>query len=126
MKSEILQLLLRAGESETLDFKQTIAAHKVARTLVAFANTKGGTILIGVTDHKQLIGIDPEEEKFVIEQAMQYCSPPLAVEFEIFEEEGKSILAVYVAEGQQKPYFALDSEGLPHAFFRQHDKNKLL
>jgi predicted HTH transcriptional regulator len=128
LKSELLYELLKQGESISLDFKQTITAHKIARTLVAFANTKGGTILIGVADNKHILGIDPEEEKFVIEEATnKYCTPKIAYEIEVFEEDKeKMVLAVYVQEGKEKPYFALDLEGVPHAFIRQGDKNKEL
>lgn len=127
MKSELLYLWLKAGESETLDFKQTVAAHKIARTLVAFANHKGGTILIGVADNRQILGIDPAEELFVIETAIaNYCTPKVQMEYETFEEDDKSVLAIYVKEGNEKPYFALDAAGNPHAYFREKDKNKIL
>ena len=50
--------LIAGGESETLDFKQTISdASKIAKTLVAFANNKGGTLLIGVRDNGSISGI---------------------------------------------------------------------
>jgi predicted HTH transcriptional regulator len=55
--SEILQLI-RAGESETVEFKTDIPPdHILARVLSAFANTKGGTLLIGVSDKGEIVGL---------------------------------------------------------------------
>lgn len=62
--------LIASGESETLDFKQTISdASKIAKTLVAFANNKGGTLLIGVRDNGSISGIRSEDEKYMLELA---------------------------------------------------------
>ena len=59
--SQLLRLIDK-GESQTLDFKRKITHPlKIAKTLVSFANTKGGKLLIGVDDDKQIIGVDPDE-----------------------------------------------------------------
>jgi predicted HTH transcriptional regulator len=116
--------LIKGGESEQVDFKQTISAIKIARTLVAFANTKGGRILIGVKDDKTITGIDPEEELFVMEQAAQkYCSPPILFTYQIFEYHQKAILIIEVTESKQKPHFAIDKDNHLQIFMRVGDKN---
>lgn len=119
--------LIRAGESESVDFKQTITAIKIARTLVAFANTKGGTILIGVKDNKTIVGVDAEEELFVMEQAAEkYTSPPVAFSYTVYENHNKTILVIEVPESQKKPHFAIDEIGQPHVYMRVKDKNYML
>jgi predicted HTH transcriptional regulator len=121
---DYLHQLIKSGESETLDFKQTIAANKIARTLVAFANTKGGIILVGVSDEKRIIGIDPPEELFVLEQATQkYCTPPIAFTYQVYEEDNKSVLLIEIAESNTKPHFAIDANQHTHLYIRIGDKN---
>ena len=64
--------LIGLGESDTLEFKSTLRTNlktgekdkrmekAVLKTLTAFLNTEGGTLLIGVTDDGDIIGIDEE------------------------------------------------------------------
>ena len=51
-----IQKIIEQGENEQVEFKEIFNKH-VIETIVAFANTKGGNILIGVNDKKQIIGI---------------------------------------------------------------------
>lgn len=84
---EFINELLKKEESSQLDFKQNISnTFKIAKTLVAFANTNGGRIAIGINDSKKIIGIDPEEELYMINKAAEECStPPVYFESEVFE-----------------------------------------
>lgn len=113
---DYISALLQLEESETLDFKQGINnAEKIAKTLAAFANTSGGKIVIGVSDNKQVLGIDEFEEMYMIEKAAsEYCSPPVAIDFELYiydlynekntEFEEKNILIVIVSKSSSKHY----------------------
>jgi predicted HTH transcriptional regulator len=124
LEKDEFMTLIRAGESETLDFKQTITAQKIARTLVAFANAKGGTILVGVSDKKNLLGIDVAEESYVIEEAAnKYCLPPVEIVLQEYEEDNKSILVVQVKESPNKNHQAQDTHGKWHLYIRMGDKN---
>lgn len=124
---DYLHQLIKGGESETLDFKQTITSSKIARTLVAFANTKGGTILIGVSDDKRILGIDADEELFVIEQAAEkYCTPKIAFNYEVYEEDNKTILIIHIVESTKKPHFYIDNDKHLHIYMRVGDKNHTL
>ena len=54
--------LIFEGEGVTLDFKKTITnCEKIARTMAAFANNKGGRLLIGVADDGTITGVKSEE-----------------------------------------------------------------
>lgn len=55
LTADAISALLRAGEGETLEFKERFGAD-VVETAVAFANTHGGTILIGVRDNAHITG----------------------------------------------------------------------
>lgn len=54
-----LQELLKEPEGKTLEFKRDLSSiEPVIKTLVAFANTAGGTLIIGVDDNKKVVGVD--------------------------------------------------------------------
>jgi predicted HTH transcriptional regulator len=74
-----LTQLIKLGENQQQDFKHTIEDQKkIARTLVAFANTEGGRLLIGVKDNGKVAGVNPEEEYHMIEGAAKlFCKPEI-------------------------------------------------
>lgn len=113
MTPKYLYQLIAAGENETLDFKKTITSvSKIAKTLVAFANHKGGRLLVGVNDNKTISGVRSEEEKYMLDMAAGfYCKPPIEITTELWEFDGKVILEVYIPEGKTKPYYAKDEDG---------------
>lgn len=121
--NHINQLIIN-GEGLQLDFKHTISdAYKIAKTICAFANTKGGTLLVGVRDNKTIAGVKSEEEKYMIEMAAQlYCVPPIDLKFTEHVLEKKIILEVTIEESNNKPVFALDSEKKQIVYIRQEDQ----
>ena len=69
---ELLDQYIAEGEHSRQDFKFRIDEQKkIARTLCAFANTDGGRLLIGVKDNGKIVGVDPQEEFFMIEGSYQ-------------------------------------------------------
>lgn len=120
-----LQRLIWQGENDQVDFKQRVTQpDKIARTLVSFANTRGGTILIGVKDNGRLVSIDPEEEKHTLELAAGfYCDPPLKLAYEEVELDGHTILKVTVPESSHKPHFAKVKEDDWRGYVRVKDNS---
>lgn len=118
-----LQRLILLGENDTVDFKQRVTQpEKIARTLVSFANTRGGLILIGVKDNGTISGVDPEEEKHTLQLAADfYCDPPVQVQYEEVEEDHKTILKVIIPESTVKPHFAKVKEDDWRGFVRVKD-----
>jgi hypothetical protein len=116
--------LIAKGEGERLDFKQTItSAQKIAKTLSAFANTKGGVLLVGIKDNGSPAKIQPEEEKYVLEMsAALHCKPEIQIRFEIQEYLGRNILIAEIPQSEQKPHCAKDEQGKWWAYLRVHDQ----
>jgi len=122
-----LRKYLKEGEGTTLDFKQSVSsAGKIAKTMVSFANTRGGVLLMGVRDNRTLCGVRSEDEKFVLDMAAHfYCRPELEIEIIEHEAEGKTLLEVKVPDGSDKPYYAKDEDGKWWVYVRVNDKSLL-
>ncbi len=117
--------LIRQGEHQQLDFKYAITdSRKIARTLVAFSNSEGGRLLIGVKDNGRIAGIRSEEEYYMIQTAaILHCHPEVQFTTHPYEIEGKTILEVYVPPSGQRPYRAPDDHNRWHAYVRVNDHN---
>ena len=61
MNKDSFNTLVKKGESEILEFKEGFDKETI-ETAVAFANTKGGTILIGVADKGKVKGVQVGKE----------------------------------------------------------------
>jgi predicted HTH transcriptional regulator len=119
--------LVALGEGEKLDFKETISsAKKIATTIVSFANTKGGQIIIGVKDTGGIRTIKPLEEKFMINEALsKYIKPMLQVELEVIADVKKVLLLVNIPKSATKPHYALGDDNKWWAYIRVNDKTIL-
>jgi predicted HTH transcriptional regulator len=120
-----LRNLISGGEGLQLDFKYCISdSRKIARTLSSFANTEGGTLLIGVRDNRSIAGISSEEEYYMIEAAASlFCKPEISFRIRQHIIEGKTILEVDVEKGTKKPYLSKGEDGKWLAYFRHGDQN---
>ncbi len=96
--------LIKDGESETLEFKEKFDERTV-ESAVAFANTKGGMILIGVSDKGAVLGVDVGKETLAKwgNLITGKTEPKLIPEIEVFEIEGKQVAAVKIIEYPIKP-----------------------
>lgn len=128
--SELLQKIA-IGEGVQQDFKLRIEdKQKIARTLAAFANTEGGSLLIGVKDNGKVRGVNPEEEYYMIQAAAEeYCDPPVYFESQVWQEEHHLVLEIIVAKSEVK-HKAMDEDGKLKFFVRVEDHtlhaNKIL
>ena len=123
-----IKKLILEGEHVRLDFKNTISnCEKIAKTLVAFANNKGGVLLIGVADDGFIKGVKAEEEeKYMITKAAErYCKPVVTHHFEEFLVDDKLVLLVNIPKSETKPHYAADAVGKWWAYFRVGDKSVL-
>jgi predicted HTH transcriptional regulator len=129
MKLSDLKLLIDEGEGFELEFKRKFSTPiKIAKTFVAFANTKGGIVLFGVDDDHSIVGVTSEKEEMEMIQtaASFYCDPPIEPIIDTVPYKGKDVVVVTVEESDQKPhYLNVDDEeknGGTHAYIRVNDK----
>ena len=107
MKRRELLEIIEKGENLTCEFKRKFSTHeKIAKEMIAFANTKGGVILFGVDDDKEIIGVESEKtEAALIEETVhEYCEPPLKYQIEFVDVRGKEIVIVIIPESDNKPH----------------------
>lgn len=89
------------------EFKQQLySKEELAKDLVCLANADGGQYVIGVTDDRTIIGVDDHESVFRIidEVAVERCEPPLTVDQEAVQLDGRTMVVVNVPKGDQRPY----------------------
>ena len=105
--------LIERGESKTLEFKRDASSLlPIIKTLIAFANTAGGILLIGATDEHLLVNV-PEPDKVrdrIFSSVGDSIHPQLHVNIEKISIKDKILLAITVEKGRT-PYH-LKSEGL--------------
>ena len=120
-----LRKLIEEGENQHLDFKYCVSdSRKIARTLVAFSNTDGGRLLIGVRDNGSIAGIQSDEEIYMVDTAAQiFCRPEITYSIKQHTSGIKTFLEVEVSRGNKRPYQAKDETGRWVAYFRNDDQN---
>ncbi len=96
--------LIKAGESETLDFKKNFMK-EVIETVVAFANNRGGQILIGVDDRGNIKGVSVGKEttKNWINEISMAIEPKITISMYAENVNGKTVVVVEVPEAPIKP-----------------------
>ncbi len=120
-----LRSRIQGGEGLHLDFKHSISdTKKIARSLVAFANTFGGSLLIGVRDNGSIAGVRSEEEYYMIETAaLIHCRPKVEFEHRSYVLDGKAILEIIVPKSENIPHSAPDNDGVYKVYVRVADQN---
>ncbi|MBA7492740.1 hypothetical protein ES702_03290 [subsurface metagenome] len=107
MDKEELTEIIEKGEDSFTEFKEEkVHPDDLAAEIVAFANTEGGRILLGVSDKKEIKGISkPDREMERVENiSHNNCDPSLAVSIEKVKVNKKIILCIYMSKGPERPY----------------------
>ena len=107
MTGEWIERMVRAGESETLEFKRTTNTRREAtRTLCAMLNQQGGLVLFGVTPEGHVAGQQVSERTIEeIGQELREIDPPAFPNIErIPVTENREVIAVTVRRGETGPY----------------------
>jgi len=100
---------IKSGESETTEFKTSLAEWRdVVETISAFSNKNGRTIFIGVGDNCEVIGTDIGKNTIEVlaNQIKQNVDPVVYPSIRVENMAGKQVIIVNVVEHGQKPVFA--------------------
>lgn len=103
---EILQ-----GESKHVEFKASLPkrSETYIKTMIAFANTSGGSLIIGIDDSRSVIGVD-KDTVFQIMDAIantvsDSCEPQIIPDISFQTIEGKCIIIIEIYPGTNRPYY---------------------
>ena len=109
MNATELVTIVKRGEDSSHQFKETVKdAKKLADEMVAFSNSRGGTIIIGVDNNGKICGLNQQEiekiNQHISNAATNNVRPAINVLSENIEVNGKTLISVFVNEGINKPY----------------------
>ncbi len=95
--------IIKGWENQQVEFKEEgVEANKLAKELIAFANTNGGIILIGVDDECTIKGITvPKKfEEKIRNIAKNNCNPSIQLETKEYTVDNKKIMGIFVPQGR--------------------------
>ena len=124
-----IKAMVKAGENDFLEFKRKVRfPEKIVKEIVAFANTRGGNLLIGVDDNGTIPGLKfAEEEAYLLDNAIhQYCFPKIRYRSEtVSTPDDRSVIRYRIFESRRKPHYVLEPEanGKKKVYIRIGDKS---
>lgn len=105
------------GESKNLEFKAELPkdTKKYTRTVIAFANSQGGNLIIGVDDRtRDIIGVDSDNVFQVMDSIANAvsasCVPQIVPDISFQTIDGKTVVVARIEPGANRPYY-LKTEG---------------
>lgn len=107
MNRKQLIRLIEDGENLNIEFKQRFSDfEKIAKEIIAFANTNGGVLIFGINDNGKIYGVDSEKEvKELVELTINnYCEPAIEYHLSFIELDNKEIVVVEIPESYEKPH----------------------
>ncbi|MBI3258063.1 MAG: putative DNA binding domain-containing protein [Ignavibacteriae bacterium] len=116
-QEEIICLIERGFETSTLQFKVTINnINQLSQEMVAFSNTLGGILVIGVTDEGKVHGLSGDEirkiNQWIGSASTELIKPPISPLTDVIQINGKNVLVVEIRQGASKPYYT--NEGISY------------
>lgn len=107
MKYRELLNIISEGENFYTEFKEKFSDYeKIAKEIIAFANSKGGRIIFGIKDNGKIIGVHSEKEisELVKKTVDEYITPKLNYDLEYIEFEEREVVVLSIQESQNKPH----------------------
>ena len=107
-------------ESETVELKQDYA-ESIRKDIIAFANTNGGTIYIGITDNGEIIGIQSPDRMIqrVANMVRDSIRPDVTMflHYETEKADDAEIVKISVNRGTGRPYYWVEKGMTPSGIF---------
>lgn len=121
-----LKSLIARGEGSSLEFKRKATfPEKIVREMIAFANTAGGLLLVGIGDDGSIPGLKyPEGEVHVISEALKKVRPALPLHETLIPlNNSRAVLQYEVRESKKKPHYLISENSSKIYFVRVNDKS---
>ena len=97
LNQDAIQELIAQGESETVEFKTVVRNPSVlSQNLSAFANTNGGTLLVGIQEPDIVVGADEKQIQHVLDRSRKQLSSPVDVDVQTVTVDQKPVVALTV------------------------------
>ncbi|SHF21914.1 ATP-binding protein [Alkalibacter saccharofermentans] len=106
-----LQKSIQDGEGKTIEFKVELPnSNTLAKTIIAFSNTGGGKLIIGVNDQGEIIGLEPDENIFELRDKVasiiyETCYPAVLPDIYTTTIDDHLLLIIEVYRGNLLPYY---------------------
>ncbi|MGG7662116.1 AlbA family DNA-binding domain-containing protein [Dyadobacter sp. BHUBP1] len=127
MELRLLKELVKKGEGEHLEFKlKSNHPEKIVREVVAFANSGGGKLLVGVGDDRTIKGLkDADEDEYTLSRAIdKYIFPKISFKKErVAITPDRDVLVLTIPRSVDKPHYVVDDTGARQAYIRVEDKS---
>jgi predicted HTH transcriptional regulator len=128
MNPDELRAAILAGEGREVEFKRGLPSdYKVARSLCAFANTRGGLLFIGVGDRGELEGAPHPDAvlRTLREVGLRRVSPPLEPLLESVSIDGVRLVVARIGASRQRPHSVLRESEAPEVVVRSGSSNRV-
>ncbi len=122
--------IIKNGESKQLELKIKLpSGNSIAKTVIAFSNTSGGKLIIGVNSNLEIVGID-ENKVFQIEEKISsiiydLCYPNILPEIYTVNIDDKILLVIEIFRGNLLPYYLKNKGKRNGTFIRIGSTNRL-
>jgi ATP-dependent DNA helicase RecG len=108
---EIIEAIERGYETSTVQYKVTLNnINQLVQEMVAFSNSLGGLLIIGVADNGEVQGLSPDDirkfNQWVGSAATDLIKPPISPFTQVINVNGKDVLSVEVQRGTNVPYYS--------------------
>ncbi|MCX6161632.1 MAG: ATP-binding protein [Ignavibacteriae bacterium] len=128
MNAAELCKLIEEGEGAAIEFKRKFSSpKKIAKEMIAFANSKGGSILFGVDDNRKIVGIESEKSELeLIDTAARFfCEPEIHYRTEIVPIKNSDVVVIQIPESKTKPHKLIDDgdKDTSRVYIRYNDKS---
>ncbi|MCG8685698.1 MAG: putative DNA binding domain-containing protein [Desulfobacterales bacterium] len=102
-----IQYMITNGENSKVEFKEECAHNdSIAKEIIAFLNFKGGTMLFGVNDDRQVVGVRDENfEERIMNIFYHRIMPSVIPDYQEFIIDNKRVVVLTVEQGINKPYY---------------------
>jgi ATP-dependent DNA helicase RecG len=107
--NEKIENLIKSGESERLEFKSSLAdINEIVEDISAFSNSKGGKILVGVSNSGKILGLEIGKDTVerLTNKIVSNTEPKVYPNITTKNFDKKKVIVIEVQEAKEKPVFA--------------------